>query len=263
MGVACSHSLRSPATTWQLVLEVEAPPIHREALAQQTASVIEERLNAFGVSNFQVRPQGGPMNGRIVVSLPEVPDRERLKQVILEEGRLELTAVISPPSPVVVRTYKTKQEALASIGERVPGTARVLPYSERAKEATSDPMGNAGQEPMQWVVVESPAIVSGSDLRTTSAISLGRSSGDYQIAFTLKPEGAEKFGAWTGGHINSYIGVVLNGEVRWIAYIKSPITDRGEINGRFTRQSAEDLTLVLRSGALPVPVRMVEVSANR
>jgi preprotein translocase subunit SecD len=88
-------------------------------------------------------------------------------------------------------------------------------------------------------------------------------SEDYQIAFSLRPEGAEKFGAWTGSHINNYLGVVLNGEVKSIAFIKSQIYDQGEITGRFTRQSAEDLALVLRSGALPAPVRVIEEGNNK
>ncbi len=81
---------------------------------------------------------------------------------------------------------------------------------------------------------------------------------DYQIAFALKPGGAQKFGAWTGANINEYMGVVLNDEVKSIAYIKSQISDQGEISGRFTKQSADDLALTLRSGALPAPIEYQE-----
>ncbi|HLE63119.1 MAG TPA: protein translocase subunit SecD, partial [Pyrinomonadaceae bacterium] len=70
--------------------------------------------------------------------------------------------------------------------------------------------------------------------------------------------GADKFGKWTGANINEYMGVVLNGEVKSIAYIKSQIFDTGEISGRFTKQSAEDLALTLRSGALPAPIEYQE-----
>jgi preprotein translocase subunit SecD len=54
------------------------------------------------------------------------------------------------------------------------------------------------------------------------------------------------------------MGVVLNGQVKSIAYIKSQITDSGEISGRFTKNSAEDLALTLRSGALPAPLQYLE-----
>ena len=86
---------------------------------------------------------------------------------------------------------------------------------------------------------------------------------NYTISFSLKPDGAAKFGAWTGANINEYLGVVLNDEVKSIAFIKSQIDDQGEISGRFTKQSAEDLALVLRAGALPVPVRFVEERVDK
>ncbi len=53
------------------------------------------------------------------------------------------------------------------------------------------------------------------------------------------------------------MGVVLNDEVKSIAYIKSQISDQGEISGRFTKQSAEDLAHTLNSGALPAPIKIV------
>src|SRR4029079_10445759 len=114
-------------------------------------------------------------------------------------------------------------------------------------------------KPKQWVVVEMPAIIDGSELRNANAIpTQGGRSDDYEINFALKKAGAEKFGAWTGAHINDYMGVVLNGEVKSIAFIKSQIFDSGEISGRFTKESAEDLALTLRSGALPAPIEYLE-----
>jgi len=108
-------------------------------------------------------------------------------------------------------------------------------------------------------VVEVPAIIDGSELRNASATqSQGGRADDFEIDFSLKKAGADKFGAWTGSHINEYMGVVLNGEVRSIAFIKSQIYDRGQISGRFTKQTAEDLALTLRSGALPAPIEYLE-----
>jgi preprotein translocase subunit SecD len=84
---------------------------------------------------------------------------------------------------------------------------------------------------------------------------------NYQIVFSLNKTGADKFGNWTGAHINEYLAVVLDDEVRSIAFIKSQISDQGEITGRFTKQSAEDLALVLKAGALPASVKLVEESS--
>jgi preprotein translocase subunit SecD len=107
------------------------------------------------------------------------------------------------------------------------------------------------------VVVESSAIIDGGDLRSASAVA-NRNQNDYEIAFSLNKNGAEKFGNWTAAHINEYLAVVLNDEVRSIAYIRSQIADQGEITGSFTKQSAEDLALVLKSGSLPYPVKVVD-----
>ena len=108
------------------------------------------------------------------------------------------------------------------------------------------------------MVVESPAIINGSELRSAAATQAQGGGDSYQISFALKPSGADKFGAWTGANINEYMGVVLNDEVKSIAYIKGQIHDQGEISGRFTKQSAEDLALTLRSGALPAPIEYLE-----
>ena len=165
--------------------------------------------------------------------------------------------VISPSSPAPAQTFATREEAAASFATAggTEQTRRVLPYFDRDELSTS--------APNRWVVVKSPAIVTGSDLRDASAVSRSGAKDDYQVSFSLKPDGAAKFGAWTVANINEYLGVVLNDEVKSIAYIKSQIFDQGEITGRFTKQSAEDLALVLRAGALPVPVRFVEETVNK
>ena len=98
----------------------------------------------------------------------------------------------------------------------------------------------------------------GSELRDANAVSRTGNQDDYQISFSLKPAGAAKFGDWTSKNINNYMAVVLNGEVKSVAYIKSRIDDQGEISGRFTKATADDLALTLRSGALPAKLEYQE-----
>jgi protein-export membrane protein SecD len=242
---------------WHLVLEVDSSASDRSAAVRQTVTVIDGRLNALGLRNYEVRPEGDPASGRIVVNLPAMDDPERVKRVISTWGKLELVHVISPPSPAPVQTFATREEAAASFTSTgdAEQTHRVLPYADRDEVNTS--------AAKKWVLVKSPAVVTGSDLRDASAVDRTGGGNEYQISFTLKAAGADKFGAWTGANINQYIGVVLNDEVKSIAFIKSQIFDQAEITGRFTKQSAEDLALVLRAGALPVPVRFVEETVNK
>src|SRR6185295_15023343 len=206
-----------------------------------------------------VQRHGSQSSYQILVQMPGIQDPERVKQLLKAESKLELVHVISPASPAPTQTFATEDEAKQSLGATVPSNRRVVPYAERneptqAGQATEDQT----QKAKRWVVVEAPAVVDGSELRNASATQSRTGSDEYQIAFALKPAGAEKFGSWTGANINEYMGVILNNEVKSIAYIKSQISDQGEISGRFTKESAEDLALTLRSGALPAPIEYQE-----
>lgn len=225
----------------------------------QALNIIDSRINALGIAEPTLQTHGSQSSHQILLQMPGVQDPERVKAILQGQSKLELVHVIGPPSPSPATTYQTEAEALAAAGPNgiIPPNRRVLPYSERMElSAKQDPNQ---QRPKQWVVVEAPAIIDGSELRNASAVqSAGGRADDFEINFALKKAGADKFGAWTGAHINEYMGVVLNGEVKSIAYIKSQIYDQGQITGRFTQQSAEDLALTLRSGALPAPIEYLE-----
>lgn len=237
--------------TWTL------SPTAQRALADQATEqakrIIDGRLDAVGVAEPLVQRHGSQTAYQILVQMPGIQDPERVKQLLKAESKLELVKVISPPNPNLA-TYNTEDEAKATLGGNVPPNRRVLPYIERAELAANV---NQAEPQKKWVVVESPAVVDGNELRTASATQ-GQGGADYQISFALKPTGAQKFGAWTGANINEYMGVVLNNEVRSIAYIQSQIFDSGQISGKFTKESAEDLSLILRSGALPAPIEYQE-----
>jgi preprotein translocase subunit SecD len=232
------------ALTWHLTLAVDPSTPDRDAAAKQAATVIEKRLDALGMPNFRVSTQDG---GRITVDLPSVKDPERVKLLISAAGKLELVHVISPGSPAPVQTYATRDEAIASLNANgsTPTNRRVLPYQDRDNDSSSAD---------KWVVIEAPPIVNGGDLTTAAAAPSRQNGVNYHVNFTLNKAGADKFGAWTGANINEYLGVVLNDEVKSIAYIKSAIYDQGQIDGHFTEQAAEDLALVLKSGALPAKI---------
>jgi len=263
LALTCSFLRPKRPLTWHVTLEIDGTVPDREAATKQAVKVIETRLDAVGVFNSQVEAQGTPPNGRILVNLPEVTDRERLKKFLTVEGRLELMHVVSPPSPSPPQSYGTKQEAVVALGGNVPSNRRVLPYAERSEPATSSRISDEGRERKSWLVVESAPVVDGTDLRTAAAFAANTGSDDYSISFSLRPAGAERFGDWTASHINEYLAVVFNGEVKSVAYIKSQITDRGEISGRYTKQSAEDVALILRSGSLPAPLKIIEEGANK
>ena len=250
-----SYSGSGGVLTWSMTSAAERTLA--DNATTQALNIIDTRINALGVTEPTLQTHGAQTSHQILLQMPGVQDPERVKAVLQGESRLELVHVISPPSPQPAQTYATEQEAIASLNSAgtVPPNRKVLPFQER-QDAAADPNQPKSK---QWVVIEVPAIIDGSELRNASATqSQGGRADDFEIDFSLKKAGADKFGAWTGSHINEYMGVVLNGEVKSIAFIKSQIYDRGQISGRFTKQTAEDLALTLRSGALPAPIEYLE-----
>lgn len=214
----------------------------RERATQQAMQIIEQRVNAFGVSEPTIQPQGAADAYEILLEMPGVDDPDRIKNTLNADSNLELKAVAKGTQI----PYATKDAADAA-AKTQPGGAdgyEVIPYHENATSG--------------WVVLEKTPVVTGADMRDASASS-GQYGGDnYQINFTLTPGGAKRFGDWTGAHIQDHLAIELNNEVKSAPVIQSQIHDRGEITGSFTQQAAEDLALVLRSGALPAPVRYLE-----
>jgi preprotein translocase subunit SecD len=248
-----NYSASGGSLTWSMTPTAER--VLADNATTQALNIIDSRINALGIAEPTLQTHGAQSSHQILLQMPGVQDPERVKEILKGESRLELVHVIGPPAPSPAATYPTEQAAIESLGGIVPPNRKVMPYSERI-EKNADPNQ---PRPKQYVVVESPAIIDGSELRNATAVpSQGGGADDYEINFSLKRAGADKFGAWTGAHINEYMGVVLNGEVKSIAFIKSQIFDSGQITGRFSKQSAEDLALTLRSGALPAPIEYLE-----
>jgi preprotein translocase subunit SecD len=95
-------------------------------------------------------------------------------------------------------------------------------------------------------------------MREASARPTSTGGSNYEIDFSLTPGGATRFAEVTGKHVNDFLAIVLNNEVKSIARINQQIHDRGQISGSFTKRQAEDLALILRSGALPAKAVYVE-----
>ncbi len=240
--------------TWSLNGQTQAKL--KEQATDQALKIIDSRINSFGVKEPTLQRQGRADSGQILLQMPGVENPERIKELIRGESKLELMKVVSPPNPNL-QTYPTQEAALATIGGKDTDTRKVIVYTEREDAPTLN-QNTQAPKPPKYVVVETPAVVDGGELRDANAVSRTGSGSDYQISFAFKPSGAQKFGDWTGKNVGNYMAVVLNGEVKSIAYIKSQIFDQGQIDGRFTKQNADDLALTLKSGALPAAIEYQE-----
>ncbi|RMG08724.1 MAG: hypothetical protein D6735_01460, partial [Acidobacteria bacterium] len=169
--------------TWTLPLQSQRA-LAKQA-TEQALRIVESRINTFGVKEPTLQIIGSEDSGRILLQMPGVEDPERVKRLVSAESKLELMKVVSPPYPSPIQTYATREEALASIGGRETLSRKVFPYTER-EETTN------GERKQRFVVVETPAVIDGSELRDAAAVSRTGIEGDYQIVFSLKPSGAQK-----------------------------------------------------------------------
>jgi preprotein translocase subunit SecD len=251
-------SVSGNTITWEMTDRAKADLGTRAT--QDAMKIIDSRINSLGVAEPTIQEHGSASSHEILLQMPGVSDPERVKDLLRAESKLELMKVVSPNNPAPIQTYPTKEAAVASLGGTVPPNRRVLPYSEREEPTQAGQNPSSPNQPKSWVVVEYPPVVDGSELRSADAVNAGPTgtSDTYHIQFTLKPSGAQKFGAWTGANVGAYMAVVLNDEVKSAPFIKSQITDSGQIDGNFTKDSANDLALTLRSGALPAKIIYLE-----
>ncbi|MDQ3130667.1 MAG: protein translocase subunit SecD [Acidobacteriota bacterium] len=238
------------AVVWSLPTQMQN--VLKEQAVEQAMKIIDSRINAFGVKEPTLARHGAQTSGQILLQMPGVDDPERVKKLIGDDAELALMKTFSDPT----QPFQSEAAALQSLGGTVPQNRKILPYAD--DNATAATTANQPEAPKQFIVVEYPAIINGSELRDASAYSQTGNESDYQISFNLKPGGAQKFGEFTGKNIGKNLAIVLNGTVKSAPTIQGQIFDSGQITGRFTKASAEDLALTLKSGALPAKIEYQE-----
>jgi preprotein translocase subunit SecD len=210
----------------------------------QAVQTISNRINEFGVSEPVIQPTA--TGHRIVLQLPGVTDFERVRRLIKSTAFLEFRLVRFPKGGGGV---SSKEAILANYNGHLPDDVEILEGDVRDRQT-------GGVTGKQYYAVEKRRTVTGRDL-SNARPSPGQ-FGQPVVEFTLKPQGAEAFGELTGKNVGSGLAVVLDGRVVTAPVINSQIRDRGEIEGGFTEQSAQDLATTLRSGALPASITYLE-----
>ena len=207
---------------------------------QQAIETIRNRIDQLGVSEPVIQ-EHGLGDYQILVQLPGVDDPARVKEIMQSTAMLEIRQALGGP-------YTSEQEAMQANGGILPPNALLM----KGKNIGATGQQNADQ---YWVISRASA-VSGSDLRTADA---GRDeNGRPDVKFTLTGEGGRRFAAFTGAHVGERLAVVLDNKVMEVATIQEQIHDEGRITGAFTEQQTQDLSLTLRSGALPAGIKYLE-----
>lgn len=210
----------------------------------QSLETITRRINALGLTEPTIAFTGREDN-EILVQLPGEGDPSRAKSVIQAGGQLALTLVLDD------QTYSSEAAALAAHNGILPAGAEVLP----GRADTNSPDQAASQ--VYYVVNRSP-VVTGLDLKGATPGPSARYPGQYEVDFHLSTAAAARFGPFTETNTGRRMAIVLDGKVYTAPVINSRIEDSGVIEGNFSQESAEDLALVLRSGALPASIKYLE-----
>ena len=154
---------------------------------------------------------------------------------------LEIKQVLGGP-------YPSEQAAMQDKGGIVPANAILLPGHAAAGSGAAD---------QSWYFVSRVSAVRGKDLRDAQAGT--DQNGQPNVHFTLTGEGGQRFYTFTSANVGERLGVVLDNKVMEVANIKEAIRDTGEISGgSMSGQAAKDLSMTLRSGALPAGIKYLE-----
>jgi preprotein translocase subunit SecD len=232
-GVSGSYTARMKSN-----IEVQ----RRATAVEQSVQTIERRVNELGVSEPVVAPYGTAGN-QIIVQLPGVTDLARAKEIIRNTAILELRLIEGGPAV-------DQASLLSAYGGQVPAEMEVL----QGSAGTNAPGTTAVNE---FYLVRKVSAITGRDLRNARA-----TLDEYNqpaVGFTLNNGGVAKFSAVTAANVGRILAIILDNRVVSTPRIEGAInTADARITGRFTQQEANDLALVLRSGALPASLTILE-----
>lgn len=223
----------------QVLLEADLPEtaeVTNEAMGTAT-SIVENRVNGLGVSEAVVQRVG---NRRVSVELPGIEDPEQAIAAVRSTGLLEF----------VDMSDITQQEALTLIDQTIK-----TDYELASSAEVTSTVGITDTTDLTQRIWNTA--LTGADLEnaTVSTDKLGK----YEVAIKFTKEGGDKFAEYTGNHINDVLAIVLDKKVISVPTINDKISDgQAVITGNFTYDTANQLAVQLRYGALPIPLKIVE-----
>ena len=207
----------------------------KDLAVRQGLETIRNRVDQFGVAEPSIQQQG---DNRILIQLPGVQDPERAKALIGKTALLEFKLIDEKVDPE------------RAVGEGVPGGDELL-YQRRVDRETK-------QERKIPYVVQKKTLLTGADL-STARVSIDQNTSEPYVSVEFNAAGAKAFGELTEANVGRRLAIVLDGNVHSAPVIRERIpSGQAQITGGFTSEEATDLAIVLRAGALPAPVQVLE-----
>jgi preprotein translocase subunit SecD len=226
--------------SWTLAMKPQILTDLKNKAVTQAIETIRNRIDSLGVSEPTIQEHSLGQY-QILVQLPGVDDPARVKDIMQSTAMLEIKQVLGGPFP-------SEQAALQDKGGVLPADAILLP----GHGAPGAPGGD-----QSWYLVSRVSAVRGKDLRDAQPST--DQNGQPNVRFQLTGEGGQRFYNFTSAHVGESLGVVLDNKVQEVANIKEAIRDTGEISGgSMSQQQARDLSMILRSGALPAGIKYLE-----
>jgi preprotein translocase subunit SecD len=226
--------------TWDLAMKPQTLSDLKNRAVSQAIETIRNRIDSLGVSEPTIQEHGLGQY-QILVQLPGVDDPGRVKDIMQSTAMLEIKQVLGGP-------YPSEQAALQEKGGVLPPDAMLM-------QGHGAPGAQSGDQ--AWYLVSKVSAVRGKDLRDAQPST--DQNGQPNVRFQLTGEGGQRFYNFTSAHVGDSLGVVLDNRVQEVANIKEAIRDTGEISGgSMGQQGAKDLSMILRSGALPAGIKYLE-----
>ncbi len=222
----------------------------KETAVSQALETIRNRVDQFGVSEPLIQRQA---NDQILVQLPGIKDAQRALDLIGKTAQLEFK-LIDEESP-----------AWSKLPASVPpGQDEVVAKDVEGKLAADDELlyerivdKKTGEVKRRPYIVKRPSVVTG-DLLTDARVSIGQYNESY-VSITFNAAGGALFQKVTSENVKKRLAIILDNTVYSAPVIQEAISGgRAQITGNFSTQEANDLAIVLRAGALPAPVKIIQ-----
>jgi preprotein translocase subunit SecD len=209
----------------------------RNQAVNQAHETIENRVDELGLTEPTIQRQG--TGDRVIVELPGVEDPDRVKEILKTTALLEFRLVKAGPAQSV-------EELLEPYGGQVPDDMEIM-------ESDPDLM-----ERIAYYLVSNVSEVVGNDLRSAR-----RTNDEWNkpaVSFMLQPDAGKRFETMTGDNVGKPLSIVLDKKLVEVANIREriPATSSTIIHGNFTIEQAENISMMLRAGAMPASIKYLE-----
>lgn len=245
--------LDSSLSGQNLVLRISAKEVERirNNAVDQALETIRNRIDQFGVSEPTIHRQG---ESEIVVQLPGVKDPKRAIDLVGKTALLEFKLVDDASAAAALLPSNVEpgdeEKILQEFADKIPPDTQIL-FDKKVNKET----GAVRKMPM---LLKKQALLTGS-LLSEARVSLDTQFSEPSVSMSFNPEGAKLFEEITSSNVNKRLAIILDNNVYSAPVIREKIPGgNAQITGNFSMDEAKDLSIVLKAGALPAPLKMLQ-----